>query len=199
MDVVETIFMDMFAGLKAQCAADLATIAAQYPCEPIEAKPLRLTFEGEQQSDDHFYFLLPSSFSFLRLFFLSRVFFLFTLRPPFRSPDPLTNKRAKIATPPNTKHQPNTNAHNARAQPQAQRVSRSCATTVSRTSTRWATSTRSWSAPWARSSSSATGEGEEEDGLGGVGGRATRSFQTVVSHRTTPRTKPKCKPRPPPK
>jgi hypothetical protein len=47
MDVVEKIFVDMFKGLEEQCAKDLATIAAQYPCEPIQMNPVRLTFEGE--------------------------------------------------------------------------------------------------------------------------------------------------------
>jgi aspartyl-tRNA synthetase len=47
MDVIERIFMDMFDGIKRDCGRDLEAIAAQYPFEPIEAKPLRLTFEGE--------------------------------------------------------------------------------------------------------------------------------------------------------
>lgn len=46
MEVVEKIFMDMFKGLEETCGKDLAAIKAQYPFEPIVAKPLRLAFEG---------------------------------------------------------------------------------------------------------------------------------------------------------
>jgi aspartyl/asparaginyl-tRNA synthetase len=47
MVVIERIFMDMFKWLEDKCGRDLATIAGQYPFEPIVAKPCRLTFEGE--------------------------------------------------------------------------------------------------------------------------------------------------------
>lgn len=106
MDVVEKIFMDMFAGLKEQCAKDLATIAAQYPCEPIEAKPVRLTFEGERARGERFF-----SFRFVVFFPSSSRFRL--------SPSPLLAQKNNTNTINNPK----------------QRASRSCARTATRTLT----------------------------------------------------------------
>ncbi|KAF8065924.1 IBI1 [Scenedesmus sp. PABB004] len=53
MDVIERLFMAIFDGLATRYAPELAAVAAQYPFEPIAAKPLRLTFaEGIQMLRD---------------------------------------------------------------------------------------------------------------------------------------------------
>ena len=44
LDVIEALFMHMFDGIATRCKRDLETIAAQYPFEPIVAKPTRITF-----------------------------------------------------------------------------------------------------------------------------------------------------------
>jgi hypothetical protein len=46
LDVIESLFMAIFDGLKSRYATELAAVQAQYPFTPIEAKPTRLTFEG---------------------------------------------------------------------------------------------------------------------------------------------------------
>lgn len=44
LDVIESLFMTMFEGLKTRYAAELEAVQGQYPFTPIQAKPLRLTF-----------------------------------------------------------------------------------------------------------------------------------------------------------
>jgi hypothetical protein len=44
--VIEHLFMHMFNGLATKYAAELEAVQAQFPFEPIQAKPLRLTFAG---------------------------------------------------------------------------------------------------------------------------------------------------------
>ncbi|GBF98768.1 hypothetical protein Rsub_11174 [Raphidocelis subcapitata] len=44
LDVIDALFLHIFNGLTTRCARDLAFIAAQYPFEPIVAKPTRITF-----------------------------------------------------------------------------------------------------------------------------------------------------------
>jgi aspartyl-tRNA synthetase len=46
LDVIESLFMTMFDGLKTRYAAELEAVQGQYPFTPIQAKPLRLTFAG---------------------------------------------------------------------------------------------------------------------------------------------------------
>jgi hypothetical protein len=46
LDVIESLFMTMFEGLKTRYAAELEAVQGQYPFTPIQAKPLRLTFPG---------------------------------------------------------------------------------------------------------------------------------------------------------
>ncbi len=48
MDVIEKLFMSMFEGLATRCSRELEAIRQQYPFEPLQAKPLRLTFAGQQ-------------------------------------------------------------------------------------------------------------------------------------------------------
>lgn len=45
LDVIEKLFMHMFKGLETTYAKELAFIRAQYPFEPLQYKPLRLTFD----------------------------------------------------------------------------------------------------------------------------------------------------------
>lgn len=52
--MIEALFMHMFDGLATRCASDLAHIAAQYPFEPLVAKPTRITFaEGIKMLQDN--------------------------------------------------------------------------------------------------------------------------------------------------
>jgi hypothetical protein len=46
LDVIEHLFMHMFNGLATKYATELEAVQAQYPFEPIAAKPVRLTFAG---------------------------------------------------------------------------------------------------------------------------------------------------------
>jgi hypothetical protein len=46
LDVIEHLFMHMFNGLATKYASELEAVQAQYPFEPIAAKPVRLTFAG---------------------------------------------------------------------------------------------------------------------------------------------------------
>lgn len=46
LDVIETLFMTIFDGLKTRYATELEAVQGQYPFTPIEAKPVRLTFAG---------------------------------------------------------------------------------------------------------------------------------------------------------
>jgi hypothetical protein len=46
LDVIEHLFMHMFNGLATIYEAELEAVQAQFPFEPIQAKPLRLTFAG---------------------------------------------------------------------------------------------------------------------------------------------------------
>eukprot|EP00878_Enallax_costatus_P016449 GHUV01017254.1.p1 GENE.GHUV01017254.1~~GHUV01017254.1.p1 ORF type:complete len:473 (+),score=150.41 GHUV01017254.1:342-1760(+) len=53
LDVIEHLFMTMFDGLRIRYAKELETVQTQYPFDPIEAKPVRLTFaEGIQMLKD---------------------------------------------------------------------------------------------------------------------------------------------------
>jgi aspartyl/asparaginyl-tRNA synthetase len=45
MDIIETLFMALFDGLAKDYATELAVIGQQYPFEPLEYCPCRLTFE----------------------------------------------------------------------------------------------------------------------------------------------------------
>jgi aspartyl-tRNA synthetase len=139
MDVIERIFMDMFAGIEKGCGKDLQAIRVQYPFEPIVAKPLRLTFEGELSAVRAAQFW-PRCVCVC----VCVCVFLCAARARARAHSPETPARqAAPHDPP-----PLNNYH----QNQQQRASRCCARTATRTSTLWATSTPSWSALWAPSS-----------------------------------------------
>jgi aspartyl-tRNA synthetase len=166
MDVIERIFMDMFGGIEKECGKDLEAIRAQYPFEPIEAKPLRLTFEGEGVG----WLVRGASIRPKAAFFSSSLLF----SGPFGG-EPRKQGRGKgrakrafcfslssartffsrrrrrplNARPTRPQPTPKTNQKSPPKQTQIQRASRCCARTATRTSTPWATSTRSSSARWA--------------------------------------------------
>jgi aspartyl-tRNA synthetase len=48
MDVIDTLFMTIFDGLATTYATELEAVQSQFPFEPIQAKPTRLTYAGER-------------------------------------------------------------------------------------------------------------------------------------------------------
>ena len=44
MDVIEAMFSEIFRGIEADCAAELAAVGRQHPFEPFVMKPMRFTY-----------------------------------------------------------------------------------------------------------------------------------------------------------